>query len=194
MKNSLNLLRTEIGYELFFVGENKFPDYKKLEIGKFDSTTYGGSMKFLSSLDQYYLFKQNKANREKENRQAVLTSSPERLREFDEFRNKYENKAVSAAVKNVSTPNRIVEYDGKLAQKIYPIYFDDHKPRHFFDFSGCLFLPTKHFAGRYFDTYYFNIAVIWSMTTFLFIALYFDLLKKFMHLFEQRKHRRRERN
>jgi hypothetical protein len=107
-------------------------------------------------------------------------------------RNKYQNKQVATAVKNVATPNRIVENEGKLYQRIYPIYQEDHKPRHLLDFSANLFQPTKHFWGRYFDTLYFNISVIWGMTVILFITLYFDLLKKFMELFEQRKQRKRD--
>jgi hypothetical protein len=142
-----------------------------------------------------YLKRQNKASKEKDDNISILTSgSPDRLAKFEAQRASYQNVAVSASVKNLTTPNRIVEFNGKLVQRIYPIYLDDHKPRHAFDFSANLFQPTKHFMGRYYDTYYFNIAVIWGMTVFLFIALYFDLLKKFIQLFEQQKHRKRERN
>jgi hypothetical protein len=194
MQYSLGLLRSEIGYELQFVGEENFPDFNKLEVGKFDSTVYDHSIKFLSSLEQYYLLKQNKATREKDERINKLTNTSERLAAFEKLRESYQNGMVTAAVKNLNTPNRIVEFNGKLVQRIYPIYFDDHKPSHPLNFSANLFQPTKHFVGVHFDTYYFNMAVIWSMTAFLFVALYFDLLKKFIGLFEQRKHRRREKN
>lgn len=192
--NSLTLLRNEIGYELKDIGEDNFPEIDKLAIGKFDSAVYQRSMKFLGTLKQYYLIKQNKAMREKENMVAVLTNTPERTARYDEFRNKHQNKAVSVAVKNMITANRIVEYNGKLYQKIYPIYFDDHKPEYYFDLSANLFQPTKYFGGRLFDTLYFNLAVIWAMTLILFVTLYFDLLKKFILLFEYRKHRKRDRN
>jgi ABC transport system ATP-binding/permease protein len=194
LKNSLTLLKNEISYELKGIGEENFPDIDKLEIGKFDSTVYQHSMKFLTTLKQYYLIKQNKAMQEKENKIAVLTSDSEKLEKYDLLRTQHQNKAVSAAVKNIATPNRVIEYDGRLYQKMYPIYFDDHKPATLFDFSANLFQPTKYFAGRLYDTLFFNLAIIWLMTFFLFITLYFDLLKKFLLLFEQRKHKRRERN
>ena len=194
LTNSLTLLQNEIGYELKDIGEDNFPDIDKLAIGKFDSAVYQSSMKFLTTLKQFYLIKQNKALLEKENMVSVLTSSPEKLAQYDLLRKQHQNKAVSAAVKNMTTPNRVVEYDGRLYQKIYPIYFDDHKPAHFFDFSANLFQPTKHFAGRLYDTLYFNLSIIWCMTLFLFVALYFDLLKKFILLFDQRKYRKRDRN
>jgi ABC-type multidrug transport system ATPase subunit len=194
MTNSLTLLRNEIDYELKDIGRDNFPDINNLAIGQFDSTVYNSSMKFLSNLKQFYLIRQNKAMRQKENKVSELTNSPERLQSYNEERDRYQNKAVASAVKSTLTANKIVEYDGRLYQKVYSIYFDDHKPKHFFDFSGNLFQPTKHFAGRYFDTLYFNIAVIWGMTLFFFVTLYFDLFKKFILLFEQRKHRKRERN
>lgn len=194
MNASLSLLRSEIGYELQFIGEELFPDYQNLYIGKFDSAVYKNTINFLSALDRYYQKKQNKAITEREARISRLTDTPEKAAAFQRFRDRYENKMVATAVKNIETPNRIVEYKGKLVQRMYPIFFDDHKPKHVFDFSANLYQPTKHFAGYYIDTYYFNIMVIWSMTLFLFAALYFDWLKKFMLLFEQGRHRKRDKN
>ena len=89
----------------------------------------------------------------------------------------YVNDAVTDGVLNVSALERIVEYDGRLIQKIYPVYQDEHKPKHFFDFSANLYQPTKHFAGSSWNTLYFNIVVIWSMTAGFFVTLYFDVLK-----------------
>jgi hypothetical protein len=192
LTKSLILLRNEIAYELEIVGEDNFPDIKKLAIGKFDSTVYDNSVKFLSTLKQYYLIRQNRAMDMKEKMIAAFTSTPSRKKYFDELREKYENKAVATAVKNIITPNRIVEYNGRLYQRMYPIYLDTHKPSNYFDFSANLFQPTKHFAGNVYNTYYFNLAVMWCMTLFLYITLYFDLLRKFIQLFEQRKQRRRD--
>ena len=111
------------------------------------------------------------------------------------MRNRYVNEAVSNAVKNISSSDRIVEYEGKLIQKIFPIYMDEHRPSHLFDFSANLYQPTKHFAGYYIDTLYFNITVIWAMTLLLFITLYFDVLQRFIQLLEgNRKYRRKERH
>jgi ABC transport system ATP-binding/permease protein len=122
-----------------------------------------------------------------------LTSTSELRQKFETARLTYANKAVSDAVKNVAVPERIIEYNGNLIQKIFPIYMTETKPSHFFDYSANLFQPVKYFAGRYFDTLYFNIAVIWSMTVVLFITLYFDVLKKAIALLAgNRKHRKKD--
>lgn len=190
---SLALVKNEIGYELEQVGKENFPEVDRLAIGKFDSIAYVNSMKFLSTLKIYYGRKQAKAMHEKQLLVDSLTNTPQKAAQFAIDMQRYQNKMVSSAVKNTSTTDRVVEFDGRLIQKIYPIYFDDHKPAYGFDFSANLFQPTKHFFGNIFDTLYFNISVIWIMTVILFVTLYFDLLKKFMNLFEYKKYRKRER-
>jgi hypothetical protein len=171
-------VRNEIKNELTYVGEENFTDVDKLAIGKFDSVAYVHANVFLKTLRQYYGNKISKASEKKEERIAQLTSTEVKRLAYNAQRMAYSNEAVTDAVLNTATPDRIVEFDGELIQKIYPIYRDDHKPRHIFDFSANLYQPTKHFAGVSWNTLYFNIVVIWSMTTLLFIALYFDVLKR----------------
>lgn len=195
MAGALDLVRNEIKYELAKVGTDRLPEVEDLVIGKFDSTVYVKTSSFLRTLKQFYANKMSRASAEKEQITRRMTASPEDAEWFTTMKSKYVNEAVSNAVKNTSSADRIVEYDGKLIQKIFPIYIDEHRPLHYFDFSANMFQPTKHFAGAYFDTLYFNIAVIWSMTFFLFITLYFDVLKKFIQILEgNRKYRRKDRH
>jgi hypothetical protein len=195
MVTALQLLRNEITYELQDVGIEKFPDVDALQVGKFDSTVYVKTSAFLKTLRQYYTNRLNRASAEKAKLTDTLTLNPEEALVHKAFHDAYVNKAVTDAVKNMTSVDRIVEYDGKLIQKIYPIYMDEHRPSHFFDFSANLYQPTKHFAGYHFDTLYFNIAVIWSMTVFLFITLYFDALKNLIKLLEgNRKYKKRDRH
>ena len=195
MTAALDLLRNEIGYELDRVGPDRLPEVKDLVVGRFDSATYSATAAFLRTLRQYYVNRVARAAGQKEAKIKGMTATPEQAALFNEERDTYVNEAVSNAVKNISAADRIVEYEGKLIQKIFPIYMDEHRPLHFFDFTANLYQPTKHFAGLYFHTLYFNIIVIWSMTVVLFITLYFDLLRKFIQLLEgNRKYRRRDRH
>jgi ABC-type multidrug transport system ATPase subunit len=195
MVTALELLKNEITYELQDVGVEKFTDVNALQVGKFDSTVYVKTSAFLKTLRQYYTNRLNRASAEKAKLTDTLTLNPEEALVHKAFHDAYVNKAVTDAVKNMTSVDRIVEYDGKLIQKIYPIYMDEHHPLHFFDFSANLYQPTKHFAGQRFDTFYFNIAVIWSMTLFLFVTLYFDALKNLIKLLEgNRKYKKRDRH
>jgi ABC transport system ATP-binding/permease protein len=195
MAGALELLRNEIGHELEVVGKDMFPEVGQLAIGKFDSTVYVKASGFLKSLRQFYTKRLNRSSNAKDTLVEYLTSTTEKMELYKLFHDRYVNQAVSDAVKNVSSPARIIEYDGKLIQKIYPVYMNEHRPSHIFDFSANLYQPTKHFLGLHFDTLYFNIAVIWTMTLILFITLYFDALRKLIAILEgNRKYKRKDRN
>ena len=46
------------------------------------------------------------------------------------------------------------------------------------DFRTQFYAPTKHFAGQFYDTLYFNVIIIWMMSFLLLITLYFDVFKR----------------
>jgi hypothetical protein len=106
-----------------------------------------------------------------------MTDTPEKAREFELFRQQYHNETVSDLVKNISETHRVIEKDGKLIQKIYPIY-KTPEPEHLVDFNAQFYMPAKHFLNSNVDTFYFNTGVIWSMTVVLGLALYLDVLRK----------------
>lgn len=190
---NLGVLRNELKRELSRVSY-ELPEVEKLAIGKFDSTVYRQVSDFLQRLKRHYSRQISRASNERDDRIRAMTSTPEGEAQFERLRNRYVNQAVSDAVKNVNSPERIVEYDGELLQKIYPIFMDEHRPDHPLDFSANLYQPTKHFLGTSFNTLYFNLAVIWLMTAVLFVTLYFDVLKRIVKLLEgNRKYRRRDR-
>ncbi len=186
-KVALDLLRSEIKNELTYVGESKLPDVDRLAPGKFDSTVYRNVQKFLVTLRQYYGIRNAKATEDKEKLMMAMTKTPEQKEEFERMRLKFQNESVNRLVENSTDPVRIVEWHGELVQKIYPIFFEDHRPDHHFDFRENFYVPQKHFMGRKFDTLYFNIAIIWVMTIILYVTLYFEVLKKLVHALAMRR-------
>jgi ABC-type multidrug transport system ATPase subunit len=191
MVSSLRLLQNEIRSELRLVGEEHLPEVNDLEVMRFDSVTYDSTERFLTILKQFYTNRMNRVSAEKQAMIDSMTRTPEDLAAYEQFRSRYVNKAVESAVKNTTTPLRIVEFDGRLVQRVYPIYEDEHKPRHSLDFSANLYQPTKHILGFVVDTLVFNLLVIWIFTLGLFLTLYFDLLQRIMLSFERRKKQRR---
>ncbi len=188
----LDLLRNEITYELENVGIEKFPEVESLRIGKFDSLVSKKTKDFLSALKKYYILQSSKAKQGRETREAQLTVTPEKREFFEKMQLRYENKAVTRMVENSDEMTRIVEWNGRLVQKFYPIYFQDHHPQNILDFQANFFVPTKQFMGKIFDTFYFNLGVIWTMTIVLYTTLYFDLLKKGVHGFKMRRKYRKK--
>lgn len=189
----LELVRGEIERELEQVGKDQYPDYHRLAIGSFDSLAYSDASRFLSVLDQMYGQRIVKSTATREELIKRATETPEKLEQYNRERLQLMNRKVKEMTENQLSTTRIVEWKGELIQKIYPIYNVDQRPSFWFDFRADFYSPVKHFAGRWFDTLYFNLTVIWLMTAFLFLALYFNLLERGVkHLENWRKYRIRK--
>ncbi len=180
VKKYLDLLRQELTHEAAIVGK-QMPELSQLEVGKFDSAAYVKANQFLKALREFYSIRIRAAQEGRDKLMLQLTDDEEKKVAFEKLKMKYQNEAVTTMVENTQSPMRIVEWDGELVQKIYPIYFNEHRPEHMFDFRDNFYIPAKYFAGKKFDTLYFNLSVIWLMTIILYVALYYELLKKAVH-------------
>lgn len=186
IRQSLSILRTEIDDELEVIGQSKFKSMDNLVLEKFDSSTYQYTSDFLNKLKSFYINRYNLAFEEKNNKMQGMAGENHRLH-IDSLKNVYRNKAIASALISRNNLYRIVELDNRLVQKIYPIYFDDYEPAHYFDFRTKFFAPKKYFLGFYIDTLHFNLIIIWVMSILLFIALYFDGLRKLLKIFSKNK-------
>jgi len=173
----LQLIYREVTKEAEDTGAGELPWAGSLTINKFDSTTFQQANLFLENLKRVYINRYNNADNEKEKKVASMTNTPEKELKFESFRQDYYNETIADFVRNISESHRIIEKDGKLIQKIYPIY-KDPDPDHIIDFDAQFYMPAKHFLNRNIDTFYFNTGVIWSMSLVLAILLYFDVLRR----------------
>ncbi|MBX2966178.1 MAG: ATP-binding cassette domain-containing protein [Cyclobacteriaceae bacterium] len=175
--SDINLVRMEIRREAKEAGREHYEWLDNLDVNHFDSTTYNEAISFLGNLRRLYINRYNKADGEKEKKITQMTETMEGTRAYEKLRNEYRNEAIVEFVKNLTETHRIIEKDGKLIQKIYPIY-KDPDPDHVIDFDAQFYMPKKHFLNSNMDTLFFNTGVIWSMTLVLAIALYFDVLRR----------------
>jgi hypothetical protein len=173
----LELIYREISKESSEVNSGSLPWLASLSINKFDTAAYQNATSFLENLKRVYINRYNNADQQKEAKIASMTNTPEKDHDFERFRESYHNETITDFVKNLSETHRIIEKDGKLIQKIYPIY-KDPDPDHMIDFDAQFYMPSKHFLNHNIDTFYFNTGVIWSMSFVLSILLYFDVLRK----------------
>ena len=177
VQDDLNLLKSEITKELAFVGKTDFKVIDKFEVDLYDSAVYNETSRFLAVLKKFYINRFNKADRDKDEKINKLTSTAEKEVEFENFKNAYQNESIAELVKNTMETNRVIEKDGKLIQKIFPVY-KNPDPEHVVDFDAQFYMPSKHFLNTNIDTLYFNLGVIWSMTLLLMFTLYFEVLRK----------------
>lgn len=177
VKSDLLLLQSELRDELQFVGNTDYIQLENLVPERFDEELYQSTRLLFEVLKKFYVNRYNKVDKEKEKIINSMTSTAEKEKEYELFRNSYQNESIADLVKNTNEMHRIIEKDGKLVQKIFPIY-KDPDPDNMVDFDAQFYMPSKHFLNRNVDTLFFNLGVIWSMTIFLAIALYFEILRK----------------
>jgi ABC-type multidrug transport system ATPase subunit/uncharacterized tellurite resistance protein B-like protein len=177
LESNFKTLKNELGREIEYVGKKDFKSLEKLEPSKFDTEAATETLQFLEALKKFYVFRYNGADKRKERFVDSVTRTTEMEKEFELLRHSYQNESITELVKNMAETNRIIEKDGRLVQKFYPIY-KDPDPDHMVDFDAQFYMPAKHFLKTNIDTLYFNTGVIWSMTLILAVMLYFEVLRK----------------
>ena len=133
-------------------------------------------MNYLDVLFKKYLNEYNLAVQKKDK----LIYGYENTFKYDlnEMKNNHYNESLTDLVRNLAVKDRVIEFKGRLLQIIDPVFNEPKNPKNLLDYRTHFFAPKKHFLGVYFDTYWFNVSVIWIMTFILYIALYFEWLKK----------------
>lgn len=179
---ALQMIKNEITKELSAKtnARIKYGGLNNLNIGAFGPTVAAQVRKCLDDLKLNYQknFKNATELKDKEV-SAFMKDSVSRYQYLKE-KDEYENESLNDLVKNRTTPYRILDLNGEYIQKIEPVYLDpssNYGRAHFF-------APRKKFFGNYYDTFSFNLCVIWAMSLLLGITLYFDVLKKFITLLE----------
>jgi len=162
-----------------------------LTVDKFDMQVSINTADYLNALTEYYQKQFDSASKRISNMQNYLSINKPKV--YQMFFDTYYNDHLADMVKKVfeKEKNKLLVSDHRLVQQIDPIYLD---PRVFgkFDFRAHLFAPRKHFMGKFYDTYWFNMAVIWCFTIFLYLMLYFEVIKNILDLPEKIKMRRKK--
>ncbi|MEA2107116.1 MAG: ATP-binding cassette domain-containing protein [Bacteroidota bacterium] len=181
--DNLKLLKNEIEKEKVRTGL-EFASLHQLDTALFNEIILNKTQNYLEKLNSFYSMQFQKANNEKENIiRYLLNTNPDLYRNK---RNAYHNESVADQVKKVFKKNKILEYNYELIQQVDPIY-KDPDVEGFLNFRSHFFAPRKYFAGKFFDTYWFNLSFVWFLTAFLYLTLYYDVLKKLLELPEKIK-------
>ena len=178
-QEDLLLIRNEIEKERKYVPSIPFENFEDIAPPSFTVELAYQISDYLDKLERHYQKQYNEANTQKENHVKYLLSkdSEEYYRNMD----KYYNESVADYVKKVLEKKRILEYNHQLVQQIDPIYKDPVVSGKF-SIRSHFFAPRKHFLGKMFDTYWFNMVIIWLLSAFFYIILYFDVLPRLLKL------------
>lgn len=180
-ENDLFLLQNEIKKELIRNPRVSFHKVEMLTPKSINTAVVGEVNEYFNELNQYYIKYYNTASSLKDKKINELQATKEDREAFVLLKKKQYNENLSDFARNSNELNRIVEYEGNLYQKIDPIFQD---PEHSF-LKAHFYAPRKPFFGKYMDTYWTNVVVIWIITILLYFTLYFKALKRFLDYCEQ---------
>ena len=180
----LNLIKNELRKELQLVGAEDQVDWNKLVPDQFDSTAHDVLEAKIQQLKRYYISKKNRAQDARDSTLRVNIREKELEQAYFDLKNAYTNEKISAMVKNQSL-TAIMEVKNRLIRKVTPIFATPQIPENPWNFRTFYYAPEKYFMGRYYDTFWFNVVLIWCMALVTLIILYLDLLKKLVKLIEK---------
>ena len=186
--SDLALLKNEIGKENKRVPEKKFGDVENLTPGRFNEKIADKLAQHLEALKKYYEKIFLTANSKKE-RFIEANIRADKAR-FERIKDEYFNESISDIVRKVFEKNKILRDGNKLVQMVDPIY-QIPEPDNALDFRTHFFAPMKHIFGKFYDTLWFNISVVWVLTILLYVVLYYDLLRKILTRLGEFKLRKR---
>jgi hypothetical protein len=168
------LFSNEIEKELVMLPEIKFEKAAELTPEKITPEIVKSALEYIESIRRYYIRKYNVANSQRDNLVTKLESENNTV--FRELKNNYFNLSLEESVTAENDTQKTIDYNGELVQKLDPIYMD---PEGKF-IKAHFYSPTKQVFGWYADTYIINVLVIMCMTLFLYLVLYFRILKKLL--------------
>lgn len=149
-----------------------------LNAEKFNQNVNKEAAAYLNSLRKYFMDSFKKASSVKDH---INDSLKKALGEVGliAFREDNENKRLKLVVLDIDNPEKIIRTPEKYIQKYEPGYMkaaSKYGRAHFY-------APNKLIGETRIDTYWFNMLVIWLVSALLYLALYFNLLKKLMTWF-----------
>jgi len=184
VNDALLLLKNEIGLSVEKVPSVSFDTISALSINGYNAEISLLVDDYLDRLSKYYSNAFQEAYEKREQFVSYYMSKKEGY--YNQLKDRFYNESIKEIVKNVYEKNKMIEYEGRLIQQIDPIYLLPDKAS-FVGFRSHFFAPKKYFMGRYFETYSFNIAVVWLFTLLFYISLYFQVLTLLFDKFDELK-------
>ncbi|MEP0270646.1 ATP-binding cassette domain-containing protein [Ekhidna sp.] len=179
-KAELDLIRNEVKKQLSIFGDDKLAVADQITDSSLSQEVYKQTADFLSAIRSVYNTRRKNAKNELDKLIDSKTATEELEEKYQKEKQQYQNERIGQMLKNIQTKRRILVSGDELVQKIYPVYATNEHPNHALDFRTNFYYPEKFIAGNYIDTKVFNVLIIWSMTILLFIAAYFDWLRKIL--------------
>jgi ABC transport system ATP-binding/permease protein len=173
----IRTIRNEINIQSSLEPELIFASSNSLNLKDFNPVLSAELREHFLKMDAYFgaMFHQASLARERYV-QHYMNIDP---RLFNNLRDRFTNESIREIVKNIYEKNKILTYNGRIIQQVDPIYLEPDNSS-YIGIRSHFYAPRKYFMGRYYETFWFNIAVVWIFTLFFYITLYFEILQRLM--------------
>jgi len=95
------------------------------------------------------------------------------------LKKRYHNERLADIVKKSAETHKILRYKDKLVQHYHPIFLEPEN-NGWFGWRTHFFAPHKYLFNYRFETYWFDVMVIWIIVLLLYPPLYYEHFKKFI--------------
>lgn len=178
---NLELIQNEVIRELKKNEHFSFAQVDKVDPELFDFQTAKNLRLLFTDMRKYYINLYNSASRQKDDLLDVKRLGLKSDDAFVMLKMRNTNDQLADFVRNSNSFDRIIEYKGRLFQKMDPIYQDPESQfvrAHFYS-------PYKKVFGSFYPTYWVNIIVLWIMNIMFFLILYNRLLVRLFDWIEE---------
>jgi ABC transport system ATP-binding/permease protein len=172
--DNLLLVTNEFRKQMELTPDIKFAYLDQLTTDKVNQQIISTALSYVEAVRKYYVNMYNNASNRKEELKSRMAG--ENLQNFLKLRDNYYNKSLEEFVKDKNETTKTIIFKGELIQKLDPIFMDTKHPL----IRAHFYAPQKQLFGTRVDTYVVNVIVLWVMTFFLYLALYFRLIKKIL--------------
>lgn len=181
VKRHLEVMRNELKKENNFLQGIQFGKVDELTLQDVDQATLTEVNEHLEILKEHYKKVYLKADNAKEKSIYAMTRSDHSSKEYQKLYDNFKNDQLEIFATNRNDVNYITEHNGELIQKKDLIYL---MPYNSSFFETHFYAPSKKLFGRFVDTFYANIIVLWGMTILLAICLFANVFPKTVSLIE----------
>ncbi|KQM09581.1 MAG: hypothetical protein AL399_00595 [Candidatus [Bacteroides] periocalifornicus] len=181
MMEALAVLHRGIGQEMaVFAPEVPFEYLRNLQPDSVDEVALYETVGYLEALKEHYNEIFQAKNQQRDAIVNHLVATQPRL--YEAKRNAYHNESIADLATKAFEKNKILLFKDELVQQYDPVYRDP-VPTSALDIRSHFLAPRKHLLGHFFDTFWFDLAMIWVMSLALYVSLHVEFLRRMGNLF-----------
>jgi energy-coupling factor transporter ATP-binding protein EcfA2 len=177
LKKELSLLRSELKSLSNHLNVSGFEDEPKLTPGAFNEPVAQKTINYLKHLRSISSKLLNRAIDEKDVFTQKLEIAFKGHNNLVSFKEKYHNATLADQMLNKAEPNKIIELKGHLYRKFEPVFnLPELKSG-----RAHFYAPEKKIGNMFFDAFWVDLFVIWSMCIVLYFTLIFNIFKRLIN-------------